>query len=129
MRSNRPILSFVIADSSSTGNYISITTLHHNRQISTSPISIEIPDGGTIQSSHTCNLYLPHLHPGAPKANIFPQFPAGALLSISLLCNHRYIAILSNTSIQLNLSRRTILQGTTESLTVCEHYFLHCTVK
>ena len=64
----------LIADSAATGDYISITTPHSNRQVVTYPIYIRLPDGITMKSTHTCNMMLPILPPEAWKAHIF-QIP------------------------------------------------------
>ena len=44
-------------------------------------------NGDTVTSTHTYNFDLPSLSPEARRGHIFPNFLAGALLSIRVLCD------------------------------------------
>ena len=83
------------------GHYISVETPHHDRKTAISPIIVTMLDGNTVMSTHTYLLNLPNLPPEARQGHIFPQFSAGALLSIGVLCNHGCTADLDATSIRI----------------------------
>ena len=102
----------MVADSGSTGNYISITHPHINLQPTLHPISVKMPDGKHVTSTHTCELLLPTLPPAARKAHVFPDFPTGALLSIGLLCDHGCTAHLDKNSMVIIRNNTIVLKGT-----------------
>ena len=51
------------------------------------PLTINLPDGGTIQSTYTCQLNMPWLPAKARVANIVPGLAHTSLVSISTLCD------------------------------------------
>ena len=61
-----------LADSSTTGHYITPTTPYTNKQISTQPITIYMPNGEIITSSHIALLPQHNLPEKARQAHIFP---------------------------------------------------------
>ena len=101
-----------IADTGCTGHYIHITTPHSNRTIANPGISVILPDGNTIHSTHTAILDLPHLPPAARIAHIFPTLSSGSLLSIGLLCDHGCTATFNLHTVDITLDGATILTGT-----------------
>ncbi|KAI2490331.1 hypothetical protein MHU86_24250 [Fragilaria crotonensis] len=106
------ISSLCIADTGCTGHYIHITTPHFDRTIANPSISVLLPDGSTIHSTHTATLDLPLLPPAARFAHIFPTLSSGSLLSIGLLCDHGCTATFNPHSVDITLDGATILTGT-----------------
>jgi hypothetical protein len=52
---------FGLADSGATGHFFTTNAHVVNKQIALNPLNVKIPDGNTLQSSHTCELDLPKL--------------------------------------------------------------------
>eukprot|EP00970_Alexandrium_tamarense_P017799 scaffold11398_cov137-Alexandrium_tamarense.AAC.1 len=52
------------------------------------PLTITLPDGQCIHSTHTCNLDIPWLPPAATKAHIVPGLAHTSLISIKQLCDN-----------------------------------------
>ena len=75
-------------------------TLRHDKavldnvQSALKPISVKLPNGKIISSTHTGILNLPALPLAARIAHVFPQL-TGSLLSIGQLCDSRYKAVFS----------------------------------
>jgi hypothetical protein len=105
------ISSACIADTGCTGHYIHIDTPHLNRQPASPGISVLLPDGTTITSTHTATLDLPHLPATACVAHIFPALSSGSLLSIGLLCDHGCTATFHPDTVDISLDGATILTG------------------
>jgi hypothetical protein len=51
-------------------------------------INVNIPNGTTIQSSHTCNLLLTYFPPKAWQAHILPGLVHNSLISVGQLCDN-----------------------------------------
>jgi hypothetical protein len=49
------------------------------------PLNVNMPNGTTIQSSHTCNLLLTDLPPQSPQAYILPGLVHNSLISVGQL--------------------------------------------
>jgi hypothetical protein len=76
-----------IVDSGTTGHYFQVETATAQRQLTTTPIKVQLPDGATIESTHTCILDLPKLPSKAQEGHIFPKLANHALLSVAVLCD------------------------------------------
>ena len=63
---------YAIFDSGSTGNILIKGAPVVNKCIDTSPVSITLPDGQKITSTHTCNLDIPWLPHIITEAHIVP---------------------------------------------------------
>jgi hypothetical protein len=70
-----------------------------NKQAAIFGITAQLPDGGTIQSTHTCSLALPFLPAAAREAHIFPFLASGSLISIGLLCDHGCTALFNASTV------------------------------
>ena len=99
-----------ITDSVSIWHYVSIETPHTNRRIANNPNVVMMRDGNTAISTYTFCPNLPSLPPEAREGQVFPQFPAGALLSIVALCDYGCIAELNATLIGIKLSGAILLR-------------------
>ena len=101
-----------IADTGSTGNYGSEATPHTNKRVATNPLIVTMPNGDTVKSTHTCDFDLPSLPPEARHGHIFPNFPAGALLSIGVLCDAGCRVSFDNERMIVVYKGNAILRGT-----------------
>jgi hypothetical protein len=74
-----------IANTGCTGHYITVSCPHFNRHPAASPLSVRVPNGATLCSSHTATLDLPGFSPAACQAHIFPGLASHPLISILAL--------------------------------------------
>ena len=76
-----------IADTGCTGHYLMTNAPTTNSQPTTEGITVQLPDGSTMVSTHTA--YLPlNLPPEACVAHLFPALTTASLISIGLLCDY-----------------------------------------
>jgi hypothetical protein len=52
------------------------------------PLSVNMPNGTSIQSSHTCDLLLTEFPPQARKSHILPGLVHSSLISVGQLCDN-----------------------------------------
>ena len=76
-----------IADAGTTGHLVVLGTPVLDIQPATTPLIINLPDGETIKSTHTCKLNIPWLPAEATKAHIVPGLAHTSLLLIKVLCD------------------------------------------
>jgi hypothetical protein len=95
----------LIADSGSSGKYATIDLPVINSQTTTTPITIKLPNGHHVTSTHESKLNLPMLLPAARHVHIVPGLHNCSLLSIGQLCDsagyevlfiNRYMSVLSD---------------------------------
>ena len=81
-----------VADSGTTGHYITPTTPCTNKQAATQPIPIKMPNGEIITSSHIALLPQHNLPDKARQAHIFTGLQK-PLISIGTLCDNNCISV------------------------------------
>ena len=79
--------SLAVANTGTTGYYLTLNSPCDNKQQAVHPLPIQIPNGEIIASTHTALLSHQDLPLQAQKAYIFPGINK-ALLSIGTLYNH-----------------------------------------
>jgi hypothetical protein len=110
--------STVIADTGATGHFLNSNAPYYNKQSAEPGISVMLPDGACIKSTHTAQLIIPQLPPAACEAHIFPHLASGSLISIGQLCDHGCTALFFDaTTITIRLHNQTILTGTRSPIT------------
>jgi hypothetical protein len=73
---------------------------------------VRLPNGATMESSHTAELDIPGLNAAASKAHVFPGMANHSLLSFGQLCDEGYIATFTNASVTVcNSQQSQILSG------------------
>ena len=72
-----------IADTGCTGHYAG--TSQNNKQLIHKPITVLLPNGGKMVSSHVRNLHIPSLPAEACTQYLFPDMKTSGLLSIGQL--------------------------------------------
>jgi hypothetical protein len=77
-----------ILDSGCTSNFLSAAAPCSNKQAAHIPLNVNMPNGTTIQSSHTCNLLLTDLPHQARQAHILPGLVHNYLISVGQLCGN-----------------------------------------
>jgi hypothetical protein len=65
-----------------------VSTPTNVRQPALTPITVKLPDGTNIVSTHTCQLKLPLLPAAATQGHIFPSLASHALISVGVLCGN-----------------------------------------
>ncbi len=79
-----------ISDSGATSHFILDGAHVVNTQIDTNPITITLPDGATIRSTHTCNVDIPWIRQEATRAHIVPGLAHASLLATAKFCDAGY---------------------------------------
>ena len=77
---------YAIADAGATGHFLVPEAPVINKAETTNPLSIHLPDGEKISSTHICELNAPSLPKGARKVHIVPGLAHCYLVSIRVLC-------------------------------------------
>ena len=100
----------LIADSGCSQHYDGIHTLNKSKVVL--PVTVSLPNGDRMTSSHTRTLNIPTLPPEACTQHLFPQMTTTGLLSIGQLCDHGCTATLSRHRIVIrNKSGAIIIVG------------------
>ena len=106
-----------VADTGSTGHYLSVNAPHKNKRPATSPVVVALPDHTTMKSTHVVDLPLPGLPPPACEAHLFPALGNTSLISIGQLCDHGCSANFNKESVIIELHGKEILRGHRSSTT------------
>ena len=101
-----------VADSGTTGHYITPTTPCTNKQSETHPITIKMPNGEIITSSHIALLPQHNLPDKARQAHIFPGLQK-PLISIGTLCDNNCITVFDEKRVTIydESTRQIVMQG------------------
>ena len=76
-----------ISDSGATGRFLVEDAPVVNKQVAANPISITLPNGKTIKSTHTCNLDIPWLPHVMTEAHIVPGLAHSSLIATRKFCD------------------------------------------
>jgi hypothetical protein len=82
-----------------------------NKKLAVATINVTLPDGATIQSTHTCDLLLPQLPLAATKAHIIPGLATSSLLSVGQLVDANCSVKFDRTSVEVLNNHKRILEG------------------
>ena len=101
-----------VADSGTTGHYITPTTPCTNKQTETQPTPIKITNGDIITPSHIALLPQHNLPDKSHKANIFPGLQK-PLISIGTLCDNKCIAVFDEKRVTIydKMTIQIVMQG------------------
>jgi hypothetical protein len=78
-------------DSVFTVHFLLVNAPCLNKVESRTPLTVRLPNGPTMESSHTSDLDIPELNADASKAHVFPGMANHSLLSVGQLCDEGYI--------------------------------------
>jgi hypothetical protein len=98
-------------DSGCTGHYLKVTAPVTNKKLAVTPINVTLPDGASIQLTHTCELLLPKLPVAATKAHIIPGLATSSLLSVGQLVDANCFVKFDRTSVEVLHNHKRILEG------------------
>jgi hypothetical protein len=90
-----------IVDSGCTGHFLLVNAPCLNEVKSQTPLTVRLPNGATMESSHTSELNIPELNAAASIAHVFPGMDNHSLLSAGQLCNEGYIVTFKNASVTI----------------------------
>jgi hypothetical protein len=103
-------------DSGCTGHFLLVNAPCLNKVKSQTPLTVHLPNGATMESSHTAELDIPELNAAASKAHVFPGMAKHSLLSVGQLCKEGYIVTFKNASVIVCKSQKSqILSGPQDS--------------
>jgi hypothetical protein len=101
-----------IVDSGCTGHFLLVNAPSLNKVKSQTPFMVRLPNGATMESSHTAELDIPELNAAASKAHVFPGMVNHSLLSVGQLCDEGYMVTFKNASVTVcNSQKSQILSG------------------
>jgi hypothetical protein len=99
-------------DSGCTGHFLLVNAPCLNKVKSQIPLTVRLPNGATMESSHTAKLDIPEFNAAASKAHVLPGVANHSLLSVRQLCNEGYIVTFKNASVKVCSSQKSqILSG------------------
>jgi hypothetical protein len=82
------------------------------------PFTVRLPNGATMESSHTAELDIPEVNAAASKAHVFPVMANHSLLSVRQLCNEGYIVTFKRAAVTIcDPDNSQILSGPRDSNT------------
>jgi hypothetical protein len=101
-----------IVDSGCTGHFLLVNAPCLNNVESRTPLTVRIPNGTTIESSHTADLDIPKLNAAASKAHFLPGMAHHSLLSVGQLCDEGYIVTFKQDTVTIcNSESSKLLSG------------------
>jgi hypothetical protein len=115
-----------VADTAATAHFFETNTNHDkfahisipikNKKLALTPITVLLPNGATMNSTHTAELDLPDLPSQARVVHLFPHLASGSLISIGTLCDAGCTALFRQHRLYIfNPKGRIIIQGTRQS--------------
>jgi hypothetical protein len=101
-----------IVDSGCTGHFLLVNAPCLNKFKYQNPLTVRLPNGATMESTHTASLYIPELNKAASMAHIFSGMANHSLLSVEQLCNEGYSVIFRIDAVTIYNSQEVqILKG------------------
>jgi hypothetical protein len=100
-----------IVDSGCTGHFLLVNAPCHNKIKSISPLRVRLPNGDTVDSTHTASLGIPELSEAAYVSHVFPYMAIKTLLYVGQLYNEGYSVIFKIYGVTIfNTNGKTILK-------------------
>jgi hypothetical protein len=107
-----------IVDSGCTGHFLLVTAPCLNKVKSRNALTVRLPNGATMESSHTADLDIPELNADASKAHVFPGVAHHSLLSVGQLCDEGYIVTFRRDTVTIcNSEHSKLLSGPRDDTT------------
>jgi hypothetical protein len=99
-------------DSVCTGQFLLVNAPCLNKVKSRTPVTVRLPNGATMESSHTADLDIPGLNAVASKAHVSPGMAHHSLLSVGQLCDEGYIVTFKQDTVTIcDYGNSQILSG------------------
>jgi hypothetical protein len=100
-----------ILDSGCTSNFLSAAAPCSDKQAAHVPLNVNMPNGTTIQSSHTCNLLLTELPPQSRQAHILPGLVHNSLISVGQLCDNGCSVTFTQDKVTVSKIEKCVMYG------------------
>jgi hypothetical protein len=101
-----------------------------SKVVSRNPLTVRLPNGATMESSHIADLNIPELNAAASKAHVFPGMAHHSLLSVGQLCDEGYIITFRRDTVTIcNSDNAKLLSGPRDDTTGLWRINLKKTVK
>jgi hypothetical protein len=100
-----------IIDSGCTSNFLSATAPYSDKQAAHVPLNVNMPNGTTIQLSHTCDLLLTDLPPQARKAHILLGIVHNSLISVGQLCDNGCSVTFTQEQVTVSKNGKCVMYG------------------
>jgi hypothetical protein len=94
-----------------TCHYLMITAPVTTKQVTNAPIQVRLPDGASIESSHTCDLDFPHLPAATRKAHIILGLETSLLLSVGQLVDSNCSVVFDKVKFEVLHNNNKVLEG------------------
>jgi hypothetical protein len=82
-------------------------------------LTVRLPNGATMESSHTADLDIPELNAAASKAHVLPGMAHHSLLSVGQLCDEGYIVTFQRDTVTICNSDNSKLLSGPRDVTTC----------
>jgi hypothetical protein len=100
-----------ILDSGCTSIFLSSTVPCSDKQAAHVPLNVNMPNGTTIQSSHTCNLLLTNLPPYARQAHILQELVHNSLISVGQLWDNGCSVTFTQDQVTVSKNGKCVMYG------------------
>jgi hypothetical protein len=101
-----------IVDTGCTGHFLLVNVPCSNKVETRTPLTVRLPNGATMESSHTADLDISELNAAASKAHVFPGMAHHSLLSGGQLCDEGYIVTFKQDTVTIcNSESSKLLSG------------------
>jgi hypothetical protein len=108
---NAPTDDTAILDSGCTSNFLSASAPCSDKQAAQVPLNMNMPNGTTIQSSHTCNLFLTNLPHQARQAHILSGLVHNSLISVGQLCDNECSVTFTQDQVTVSRNEKDVMYG------------------
>jgi hypothetical protein len=98
-----------ILDSGRTSNFLSAAAPCSDNHAAHVPLNVNMHNGTTIQSSHTCNLLLTGLPHQARQAHILPGLVHKSLISVRQLCDNKCSVTLTQDQVTVSRNGKDVM--------------------
>ena len=108
--------SHAIADTGATSIFVMDGVDVANKRIATKPLTINLPDGRKVHSTHVCDIVIPGL-PTILTGHVVPHLAVASLIGIRPLCNAGCTVTFDKTKCDVIYNGRVILRGFKDAAT------------
>jgi hypothetical protein len=89
-----------------------------NKILTENTLTVRLPNGQTMKSTHTATLDIPQLSRVAKAAHVFPAMENNSLLSVGQLCDEGYSFLFNTNGVKiLNEKQEIIMKGSRDHAT------------
>jgi hypothetical protein len=95
-----------LVDSGCTGHFLLSKAPCLNKTLTSSSLTVRLPNGQTMKSAHTATLDIPQLSKVAKAAHVFPAMENNSILSVGQLCDEGYYVLFSTDGVKILNERK-----------------------